>query len=86
MKRKPQYKLTNYSVLALPFSEDRLKLSNRIIENYLTPVQIKRLKVFTRILQADMKPSDVKTMLVGLKNMNLFLNTHCAFVFYEKKK
>lgn len=71
-KKNPTKTKKSYSVLALPFNEDRLKLSQRIIENYLTPVQIKRLNVFTRILKSDMKPSDVKTMLVRLKEIELF--------------
>lgn len=44
-----------------------MKLNEKIIRNYLTPVQIKRLNIFTRMFQADAKPADVKTMLVKSK-------------------
>lgn len=60
--------------LALPFREERLRVNAKMLDIYLTPLQMRRFKVFTRLLDGDAKPIDVYTLIVSANDSNRHLN------------
>lgn len=49
-----------------PSKDDREKVNDQILRNYLTAAQIKRLHIFTRYFEPEARPYDVKVLLVSL--------------------
>lgn len=57
-------------VLALPFREERLRVNAKMLDIYLTPLQMRRFKVFTRLLDGDAQQLDVYTLIVSAHDSN----------------
>lgn len=70
--------------LALPFREERLRVNAKMLDIYLTPLQMRRFKVFTRLLDGDAKPIDVYTLIVSANDSNRHLIFFCFFAFERK--
>lgn len=80
------FKVIEYLLTAMPFREERLILNAKMLDIYLTPLQIRRFKVFAKLLNGDAKAADIYNLLVGLKreyfvilNCELFINVQTKF-------